>query len=1541
MTADFDWIRTSPIALPDWSQFRFRSLREMIFQTREDSEKSSPILAGVVDGQSAVVALSDLQQAVLRADDWCVEHQIKSGDRVAIVRLPYASELVVAVNAIALMAAGVSVTLPMHSGHDVILETAARTNCRFLLAPAEPSVLREHKAAALHMAHLQAVRTRFEISDCRIPVSFPIESRQFCAEQSQALQNDLAPLDMQALDSQEERLILTTSGTSGSPKFVRYSERALLAVAEAWQAAGLFEIHKTGGTSLCPLLSHSMGLRNVLHAIWNRQRTLLIPPEWIDEAPHRALCLLQEWPPQHFTGGPALIQTLAKLADKIPEARRALRSLKTIVSSGTAWDDQTAAVFSNVHFANAYGTTETQQVLSSLINGDGSSGNGDARNGDAVRLAAGNVFPAHRSAVVLGAHERLGQSFYNGEVSSADRLSTHSTSGGYWLGEPLPGVTVGVKFSEHDLRRGRLFIRSSFNAIGYVGEPDFSEWFDTGDCVQVNDDQLEYVGRIDSDFLNLGTGLKVSVHAIQQRYNLLTDCVPGIVFRPSPGRMGVVAIVFTADQNPEDVAFQQRIRNRIEAFHQQTGADESNVTERHELVAAIGFVAGMPPLTGLGKIDWHRLEKQSADLIDAFNRPASRHPCLVEISSPASDDSSWFQHLMPLVGRLMQTLNLDVEYVDASGDHLIRNKFYTTDRTTDRNTDHTTEDQRHAVLDLVGGFGANLLGHGRKELTESAISSLHSVPILDQFSRRSPAGVLAKALSDRFGRETSRSYVCLFHSTGADAVEAALKHAVFKWKLAYREFNDKVRWQFGSEFPALVGECLEYNQQQFDKHQPLLIALQGSYHGRTIGALIVMSDDAQRKPFSPLLGARVHFLQRDELDSSASLLEAIAADNALVLRQMVWKDGRAAVAEFTFSGIVAAIVEPIQGEGGIYETPMSLLTTICDAKIPLIVDEIQCGLGRSGEFPASKGIAANYYLIGKSLGGGVAKISATLIDRADYCEEFDPQSGATFSNDRYSCNVAHRVLQIIDADAVINRCAQLGIVLRQSLQPVSDAYPQIVRRVTGRGAMLGLELGLPDNMRRFLREILNEQLGYFAASFLLHHHSVRILPTMSTPRTLRIEPSAYLSQESIQQFVNGLLDFCRCIEAADTMALIRHLIPASSLAKASSPNVETATQPGEHVVHIKVTDEISSEARSPRRLDFSFQHETPAVDARRIGFIFNPIYPTDELLVELPELKNLKIDQRIELAVRLQILMQLRPMELFSRHLYDGRVWLCGIMLPASPESLDHWNREGDLRLVRQRLDEALQIAINRGCETVVFGAQTSVVTANATTLQATPGIQISSGNTFTVAAILNQIERSRRTLGLPRNARLAIVGANGNIGSAIARWFSRGESWEGSILLLGRPGSLVRLRHQRETLTATGSSSMIDVSDNMDDLRSCDLIVMAISGDSILLHSRHVKSSGPVLIADVSQPRSVSPTISQERPNAVVVSTGLVSLPRDRNFRLTPHTPRGTSFACAAEGVLMGLEPTSLKLNGTIDLHAVEVLMRLGEKYEMIEATS
>ncbi len=1494
MKADFDWIRHSDFPDPNWNDFRYKTLLEMMGFGNHEADADRPILIGMVDGQQSIVRLADLQTAIRLAGRWREQQNLSVGSRVMLVRLPYSSELVIAVNALALMAIGVSVVLPTEGASGNIEDLVLRSDAQRLLYPTDNGGLQCKAQLTTAADRLGTLARKLKIPECPLPVPFPIRQEfdfRKCKSPWERGTMEIGfdgggkekcePVDDHENPSvSQEVLVLTTSASDGAPKLVRYSERALQTVAESWHAAGLFDREVTGGSSLCPLLSHSMGMRNVLHAIWTRQPTLMIPPEWVQEAPHRALQLLQDWPPNHLTAGPALIDAIAQLSRNFPEARKALRSLCVVVSSGSTWTHRSTTAFAEARVANAFGMTETQQALSTLL------------------------IPQSRSQLPVN-------------VSAAE--NTCESPLAHQLGLPLPGVSVAVRFEDQRSSTGRLLIRSAFKATGYVGQDDFGEWLDTGDLVRVVNDQLEYVGRRERDFLSLGTGVKVAIADLQRRYRELDKEFSYVAFRTSTHRMGVVALIYCDSRDPASPELHHRVLEQVSALHEQCDSSNAEFHLRHAPLVAVGFVSGHPPQRGIGKTNHSAVEDENSVLIEALNDAEGRHPHMIEIEPPVLGDEAWYQSSMPLVGNLMQALKLDVEFDGGRGDRLILNQ----------------KDEHQQVLDLVGGYGANLLGHGRADLKKVAIEALDEIPMLDQGSRRSAASRLAAHLSNRVGRETGRRYVCLLSSTGSEAVETSLKHALYKWRRQCEAVNARIQLEFGAKYPQVAAACCDGNQRQFNAFRPLLIALQGGFHGKTTGALNAMSDDSQRAPFDGLLGARTKFIPRTDFLTAAKILDEICSQEVVRLQRPDPADPENRLDEVVVSGVIAVIAEPIQGEGGIFEVPRTFFEAVSEHDLPLIADEIQSGLGRSGEFLATSGVAADYYLIGKSLGGGIAKIAATLVDREIYEDRFDLQTGATFSSDRFACAVASKVMEIIDTDDVPERARRLGGLLQDRLTALQQQFPAVVGKVTGRGAMFGITLRVPEDSNRFLKELAEGRLGYVAASYLLHRHGIRILPTLSAPCVLRIEPSAYMAATDVDLMMQGLTDFCKRLATNDVAGLIGHLAQETPLPSIHGASSRATNSPAAfHKTH-----QPPPTSRRKAR-PFSFEHETPAEGSRRVGLIFNPIYPADELLAEIPELRALSTEQRMELVWRMQTMMELRPFELFSKNLFDGRVWMCGILLPVSPQVLEQWHRKGNLALVRERIDEAVMLASKRGCQTVVLGAQTSIVTRNATTVSTPPGMQVASGNSFTVASMLSAIETERHKREIPNDVTLGIVGATGNIGSAVLRWYAQNDRWKGPLTLLGRSGAEKRLNALRHSLLNTATADRIDVSLDSRSLRDCDLIVVAVGGQGIVLEGRHVHPTKNVLIADVSQPRAVSPKLERERPQAKVIQVGLVRLKEDRRFRLTPHTPAGTCFACAAEAILMGLEPHQLKLRGEVDAEAVEIMQALGEKYDMLAST-
>ena len=196
---------------------------------------------------------------------------------------------------------------------------------------------------------------------------------------------------------------------------------------------------------------------------------------------------------------------------------------------------------------------------------------------------------------------------------------------------------------------------------------------------------------------------------------------------------------------------------------------------------------------------------------------------------------------------------------------------------------------------------------------------------------------------------------------------------------------------------------------------------------------------------------------------------------------------------------------------------------------PLISDEIQCGLGRSGSIPECT--FAHYYLFGKALGGGIEKISAVLIEKSRFCDNFSEYYTSTFGNGELAAAAGLKTLEIIETGNIIHEITATGGHLKKRLLDIRYKYPEIMSGVTGKGLMLALsfnpEIGDDNLILRLLFE--KEKAGYLFSAWFLNRYRIRIFPTLSAPNTLRIEPSAYINREEIEKVCNAVDDLCGII----------------------------------------------------------------------------------------------------------------------------------------------------------------------------------------------------------------------------------------------------------------------------------------------------------------------------------------------------------------------------------------------------------------------------
>lgn len=516
----------------------------------------------------------------------------------------------------------------------------------------------------------------------------------------------------------------------------------------------------------------------------------------------------------------------------------------------------------------------------------------------------------------------------------------------------------------------------------------------------------------------------------------------------------------------------------------------------------------------------------------------------------------------PYLATVLSSSGLGVEYVRAEG-----NTVFHLDAV----------GNEIPVTDYCGGYASLILGHNNAEITAHAKAVLDSgVPVYAQFSRHPVANRLAAKLNEIVARETGTTgpYFAQFASTGAEAIETGVKHAEFDRVLKVAALMGEIEAHVeqareaagkgsltvadSAHRRAAVEASAESPQDAFEQladavarhngevagRPPVLLALEGSFHGKLMGSVQLTHNSGFRSAFGGL-GAQALFVPHDQPDVLTKTVDGIR-EQARVL-DIVVTDGVADVVERDFPAFCAFLVEPIQGEGGIRELDRNAAAHIqrvtADADCPLLIDEIQTGLGRTGAFLASShvGLRGDYYVLSKSLGGGIAKSSVVLVHQSRYRGEFELIHSSTFAKDGFSTAIALKVLELLEADdgAAYRQVVERGEMLRAALDRVRADYPEVVKDTRGKGLLQGLEFH--DQSKSASPTISSSAqggiLGYVAAGYLLGAHRIRVLPTASAPDTLRFAPSLHLTDEEIGGLETALRDWCGLLRDEDEQRL--------------------------------------------------------------------------------------------------------------------------------------------------------------------------------------------------------------------------------------------------------------------------------------------------------------------------------------------------------------------------------------------------------------------
>ena len=350
-------------------------------------------------------------------------------------------------------------------------------------------------------------------------------------------------------------------------------------------------------------------------------------------------------------------------------------------------------------------------------------------------------------------------------------------------------------------------------------------------------------------------------------------------------------------------------------------------------------------------------------------------------------------------------------------------------------------------LDFFAGIAVNALGYHYPGYDEAVKAQVDKFLHISNYFYNPPAISAGEKLL-----KVSRMEKVFFTNSGTEAVEGALKIAR---RYAYNKNKDSRAYE--------------------------IIAMDHSFHGRSMGALSVTGKEAYRAPFEPLIPG-IQFATYNDLDSVKALVNEKTC------------------------GI---IVEPIQGEGGIFPATdefLKGLREIADQNdLILICDEIQCGMGRSGEYFAwqHSGVKPDVLTVAKALGNGVP-IGAFLTSGKANTAMTPGDHGTTYGGNPFVCAAADAVLTIFERDNILENVRKVGADLREKLEELRTVTDHIVD-IRGKGMMLGVEFDVPVN------PIINNAL--------LEQHMVLI---NAGTNILRVIPPLVITEKDVDEAIERL-----------------------------------------------------------------------------------------------------------------------------------------------------------------------------------------------------------------------------------------------------------------------------------------------------------------------------------------------------------------------------------------------------------------------------------
>ncbi|CAN2162266.1 ArgD Ornithine/acetylornithine aminotransferase [Candidatus Nanopelagicaceae bacterium] len=338
-------------------------------------------------------------------------------------------------------------------------------------------------------------------------------------------------------------------------------------------------------------------------------------------------------------------------------------------------------------------------------------------------------------------------------------------------------------------------------------------------------------------------------------------------------------------------------------------------------------------------------------------------------------------------------------------------------------------------LDFLGGIATNILGHAHPAIVKAVTKQVSTLSHVSNFYVHPHAVELAEKLAAMTGDKSAKVFFC---QSGAEANEATLK-------LSRR--TGKVR----------------------------IVAAQGAFHGRTMGALSLTGQPAKREPFLPLIKGVKHVPFGD----IEAMRKAVTKKTAMV------------------------IIEPIMGEAGVIVPPADYLRelrALCDAKgALLVIDAVQTGMGRTGDWFGYEysGITPDVITLAKGLGGGLPLGAMIALGKA--ADLFQPgDHGSTFGGNPVTTAAGLAAIKFIETQKILKKVEKQGVYLMQELAVIPG-----VAEVRGAGLLLGIEFETKK-----------------ASDVALALQNEGVLVNAANPTTIRLAPALIVTDAQLKKFVS-------------------------------------------------------------------------------------------------------------------------------------------------------------------------------------------------------------------------------------------------------------------------------------------------------------------------------------------------------------------------------------------------------------------------------------